>query len=153
MANFTAVGVEDMLRSLERFGRDTEDAIPDMLNAGADVAQEAMESTTAWSDQTGQLRRSIKRTKVMGHGSGSYIDIYPSGKTPDGQRLEEIGFVLEYGRGVSSYTRPTNTGLDKEFVIPPMAPRPWLRPAIEDNVDSIIDAMLARWKESMGSGW
>lgn len=153
MANFTAVGVEDFLRWIERYGQATKAAIPDILNAGADVAQEAMESTTAWDDQTGQLRGSIKRTKVMGRGSGSYIDIYPSGNTSDGQRLEEIGFVLEYGRGVSSYTRPTETGLDKEYVIPAMDPRPWLRPAIEDNTDSIIDAMFAKWKESMGNGW
>lgn len=153
MANFTAVGVEDFLRYIERYGKGTEDAIPLMLNAGADVAQEAMEGTTAWSDQTGQLRRSIKRTKVMGRGSGSYIDIYPSGTTPDGQRLEEIGFVLEYGRGVSSYTRPTSTGTDKTYIIPAMDPRPWLRPAIEDNTDSIIDAMLEQWREALGSGW
>lgn len=130
MAKLHTTGVEELLRSLDAYGARAEAAIPAMLTAGADVAQAAMEATTAWQDDTGQLRRSIKRTKVMGDGSGSYIDIYPSGKTPDGERLEEIGFVLEYGRGGNR----------------PMAPRPWLRPAIEDNAAEILDAMQHEWE-------
>lgn len=136
MAKLHTEGVEDFLRSLESYGGRTAAAIPDMLQAGADVAQEAMERTTAWQDDTGQLRRSIKRTPVRGDGTGSYIDIYPSGKTPDGERLEEIGFVLEYGRGGAA----------------PMSPRPWLRPAIEDNTAEILDAMLQTWEEAVGDG-
>lgn len=147
MANYRTEGVEDFLRALEQFGDRASAAIPDMLNAGADVAQEAMEDTAAWQDDTGQLRRSIKRTPVRGDGSGSYIDLYPSGKTADGQRLEEIGFALEHGRGVSEYTRTTSTGATKTYVISPMAPRPWLRPAIEDNVPRIVDAMRRKWEE------
>ena len=144
MANFTAVGVEDFLRWIEGLERRTTRVIPRLLEAGADVAQQAMEATTYWDDDTGQLRRSLYRTPVMGRGSSSYIDIYPSGTTPDGERLEEIGFVLEYGRGAASYTRE-----DKTYVISEMDPRPWMRPAIEDNPD-ILDAMLVVWKEELG---
>ena len=152
MAKFNTVGVEDFLRSLERYGKRASDAIPDLLNAGADVAQEAMESTAAWQDDTGQLRGSIKRSKVYRRGSASYIELYPSGRTADGQRLEEIGFVLEYGRGASSFTRVTKSGKTKTYVLQPMPPHPWLRPAIEDNAGSILDAMQAEWEEAMSNG-
>lgn len=152
MAKFSTIGVEDFMRSLEAFGERAAEAIPDMLQAGADVAQQAMEATAAWQDDTGQLRRSIKRTRIKGSGTGRYIEIYPSGTTPDGQRLEEVGFVLEYGRGVSSFTRNTRNGVTKTYVLQPMAPRPWLRPAIEDNAGEIIDAMRAQWEEQMSHG-
>lgn len=149
MAKFNTVGVEDFLRSLEGFGQRAFDAIPDILNAGADVAQEAMESTAAFQDDTGQLRRSIKRSKVYRRGSASFIELYPSGTTPDGQRLEEIGFALEYGRGVSVFTRATKHGKTKRYVLPAMEPHPWMRPAIEDNAGNILDAMQTEWEEAM----
>lgn len=152
MAKFNTVGVEDFLRSLEEYGERASDAIPDLLNAGADVAQEAMESTAAYQDDTGQLRRSIKRSKVFRRGSASYIELYPSGKTADGERLEEIGFTLEHGRGYNFFSRTTKTGKTKTYVLPPMDPKPWMRPAIEDNADRIFGAIKGKWEEIMSDG-
>lgn len=144
MAKFTTVGVEDFLAWIQRVEDCPKRVIPLLLEAGADVAQRAMEATTSWDDDTGQLRGSLYRTPVMGKRSSSYIDIYPSGTTPDGERLEEIGFVLEYGRGAASYTRE-----DKTYVITEMDPRPWMRPAIEDNPD-IVNRMQEVWKRELG---
>jgi len=150
MAKFTTTGVEDFLRSLDYMDKRTVAGIPAMLNAGADVAQDAMERTAAWQDDTGQLRRSIKRSAVKRSGSSSYIELYPSGTTPDGQRLEEVGFVLEYGRGASSFTRVTRNGVQKTYVLSPMPPRPWMRPAFEDNQVRILDAIRSKWEEVVG---
>ena len=152
MANFTTTGVEDFLRALDSWGDDAERAIPLVLNAGADVAQERMENNAAWSDKTGELRRSLKRTKPRGSGNATYIEIYPSGTSSDGESLAEVGFVLEYGRGVSTFTRVTKNGVTKTYVSPEMAPHPWVRPAIEDNPGEIIGAMQKKWEEVMDRG-
>lgn len=152
MAKFSTTGVEDFLRALNDWGEDASKAIPALLNAGADVAQDRMEGTASWADKTGELRGSLKRTKPKKAGSSSYIDIYPDGESSDGQRLAEVGFVLEYGRGVSTFTRVTKNGVTKTYVSPDMPPRPWVRPAIEDDPDKIIGAMQKKWEEVMDRG-
>lgn len=152
MAKFTTTGVEDFLRALDGWGEDAERAIPLVLNAGADVAQKRMENNAAWSDKTGELRRSLKRTKPRGSGSTTYVEIYPSGSSSDGQSLAEVGFVLEHGRGVSTFTRVTNHGVAKTYVSPEMAPHPWMRPAIEENTGEIIGAMQKKWEDVMDRG-
>lgn len=152
MAKFTTTGVEDFLRALDSWGDDAVKAIPAVLNAGADIVQERMGNSAAWSDKTGELRSSLKRTKPKRAGSATYIDIYPSGLSSDGKSLAEIGFVLEYGRGVSTFTRVTKNGVTKTYVSPEMAPHPWVRPAIEDNPGEIIGAMQKKWEDVMDRG-
>lgn len=151
MAKFTTTGVEDFLRQLSEYGEAASESVPVVLRAGAEAAKAEMEETSAWADKSGQLRRSIKISKVKGSGSASFIEVYPSGTTADGTRLEEVGFVLEYGRGVSTFTRVTKNGVTKTYVISPSAPRPWVRPAIENN-PKIVDAMERKWKERMQRG-
>lgn len=52
---------------------------------------------------TGQLKDSIKPSKVKAEGSARYVEVYPhgtrkkTGKQKKGVRNAEVGFVLEYG--------------------------------------------------------
>ena len=151
MAKFSTTGVEDFLRALDSWGDDAGKAIPAMLGAGAEAARTEMEETAAWADKSGALRRSIKISKVKGSGSASFIEVYPSGTDADGQSLAEVGFVLEYGRGVSTFTRVTRNGVTKTYVISPASPRPWVRPAIENN-PKILAAMQKKWEDVMDRG-
>jgi len=100
-----------------------------MVEAAGDYVVERARETSAWSDRTGQLRQSIVRSKVYKDSRSCYCEVYPTGTTrgrKKPQRMAQIGFVLEYGR-------------------PDMPPRPWLRPAIEDNSLEILDVMEGVW--------
>ena len=123
MASFNVIGIdaliEDMQLEAERIDRNG----PDAVMAGAKVAIEAMRKTVP--EDTGGLKAAIqaKKPTIDERWDGHFVDVFPDGKNKYGERYAEIGFVLEYGRSN-------------------MRPRPWMRPAVENEADAINDAMV-----------
>lgn len=152
MATFEYSGGEELEKALREWGQNSAKAVKKVVEAGGDAAVKQAQATSAWSDRTGSLRGSIKRSAVKHKANEAYVEVYPDGTGADGKRMAEVGFVLEYGRGGKVFTRPTKRGNRKRYIIKPMSPRPWLRPAIEEGGSAIGSAMEQAWKEGMQHG-
>lgn len=120
MANFSIQGVDELIEAMSLEARRVERNGSAAVEAGAQVALEAMKQTVPV--RTGGLKDHIK---IDGpHHSaidGYHCDVYPTGTKKNGkkrERYETVGYVLEYGRSN-------------------MAARPWMRPAVENNSDAI----------------
>ncbi len=100
MARLELDGFDGLIDDFEELAALPEEVISDMLNAEADVVEEAQKAELRLLGlvDTGQLVDSIKRTGkvVAGYGEKS-IHIYPQGVRTDGTRNAEIGFIHEYG--------------------------------------------------------
>lgn len=119
MAEFNTVGLEDIIESFSRREQATAEAVPKMLEAGADVlvkAQQAEAQAMGLND-TGGFVNSIKATAVKGDSTEKYVDVYPQGRAKHGNdrkgdksnvRYATIGFVAEYGTS-SKAARPYMT--------------------------------------------
>lgn len=153
MASFDVVGGDQLLKAIHDWSKQSAKAVKEVLEAGGDAAVTQAKNTAAWSDQTGELRKGIRRSSVKRDGNAAYVEVYPNGESSDGTKLAEVGFVLEYGRAKPApYYRKTANGKSKRYVVKPMAPRPWLRPVIEDSSGAIGAAMEDAWKGAMGNG-
>lgn len=83
----------------------TPSTLREMIEAGANVyAEETRSACDRYGiDDTGALKRSIKHGKIMRHGDGYRVEVWPQGtrtdkKHPNGERNETIGFIIEYGK-------------------------------------------------------
>lgn len=145
MARFNAVGVDDIIASINRRTEKAVKKIPKMLEAGAAVLVEAQKAEidtmiaqglarepahkSETSRSLGELKKSIKATKVKTDKSGSaYVEVYPHGKDSKGESNATKGFVLEYGR--------TN-----------MSGYPWMTSANEKAADAVSAAQREVWEE------
>lgn len=108
MAEFNTVGLEDIIESFSRREQATVEAVPKMLEAGADVLVQAQraEAQAMGLNDTGGFIESIKATAVQGDSTEKHIDVYPQGRAKHGNdrkgdksnvRYATIGFVAEYG--------------------------------------------------------
>lgn len=119
MAEFNTVGLEDVIEAFSRREQATVTAVPEMLQAGADILVEAQkaEAQAMGLNETGDFINSIKATAVKGDDTEKYIEIYPQGKAKHGNerkgdksnvRYATIGFIAEYGTS-SKAARPYMT--------------------------------------------
>lgn len=119
MAEFNTVGLEDVIEAFSRREQATVTAVPEMLQAGADILVEAQkaEAQAMGLNETGGFINSIKATAVKGDDTEKYIEIYPQGKAKHGNerkgdksnvRYATIGFIAEYGTS-SKAARPYMT--------------------------------------------
>ena len=108
MAEFSTVGLEDVIEAFSRREQATTEAVPKMLQAGAAVLVEAQqeEARAMGLNETGGFVKSIKATTVKGDSREKYIDVYPQGRAKHGNdrkgdksnvRYATIGFINEYG--------------------------------------------------------
>ena len=121
MAHFEIFGMDQLINQMQMEAERIERNGPAAAVAGAEVAIRAMEQTVPV--RTGGLKGHI-RMKGPHHNlaDGHYCDVFPQGKNKHGERYATIGFVLEHGRSN-------------------MLPRPWMRPAVEKNIDAIGEAV------------
>lgn len=131
MAKFNVTGLDDVERALLRREAAAVEAVPRMLNAGADVLvrgqQEQAETMFRGDRSTGDLAKSIKKGKVSGSDTEKTIDVWPQGKDRHGVSNATKGFVQQYGR--------TN-----------MAARPWMTTANEKCAGEVHEAMRGEWE-------
>ena len=108
MAEFSTVGLEDVIEAFSRREQATVTAVPEMLKVGADILVEAQkeEAQAMGLNETGGFINSIKATAMKGNDTEKHIDIYPQGRAKHGNdrkgdksnvRYATIGFVAEYG--------------------------------------------------------
>lgn len=140
MAEFKAIGLDELMLSLQEIAEIPEDVQDEMLNAQGDVvAREQQESARRYGIQrTGLTIRSIRKGKVKLDKHGNRV-LYV---TPVGSRIRgkkktsnaEIAFLNEYG-----------TKKQKA--------RPFMRDANERSAEAATKAaaeIYHRWQESRG---
>lgn len=119
MAEFSTVGLEDVIDAFSRREQATVEAVPKMLQAGAAVLVQAQqeEARAMGLNETGGFVKSIKATAVKGDSREKHIDVFPHGRAKHGNdrkgdksnvRYATIGFVAEYGTS-SQAARPYMT--------------------------------------------
>ena len=119
MAEFSTVGLEDVIEAFSRREQATVEAVPKMLQAGAAVLVQAQqeEARAMGLNETGGFVKSIKATAVKGDSREKHIDVFPHGRAKHGNdrkgdksnvRYATIGFVAEYGTS-SQAARPYMT--------------------------------------------
>lgn len=97
MAQFNVRGMDEFASALERLGRIHEIA-PKMLEEAAPILEKEVirQATPHWV--SGDMVKSIKRTKVRSGKSGGYsICVRPTGKDRKGVRNMEKAAYLEFG--------------------------------------------------------
>lgn len=133
MAKFNDIGFEEVEKQFLRQSEIATKAVPLMLNAGADVLVEAQRKEADWlfgisGRSKGDLKRSIKKSKVTSTSVNATITVAPEGKDSDGVRNAEKGFVLNYGRSN-------------------MPAQPWMDVANEKSKEKAHEAMLKVWED------
>lgn len=132
MAKFEVNGIEGFYDKLLKREAAATKAVPDMLNAGAEVLVKAqrneVESTFKSDRVTGDLAKSIKSTPVKATAEGQRVEVYPHGKNRRGESNATVGFVHQYGRSN-------------------MPARPWMTAANEKASSDVQSAMRKKWEE------
>ena len=137
MADFNVTGLDDVMKEMMSHQQAAETAIPEMLNAGADIlvkAQKAeMESMKIRQQKNGgDTIKSIKASKIKKDKDGnSYIDVSPQGKNRRGGRNADVAFVNEYGKSNQDA-------------------RPWMRTANAKCSDEITEKEKEIWDKNKG---
>ena len=134
MADFNVTGLDDVMKEMMSHQQAAEEAIPEMLNAGADILVKAQKSEVQSMKlvDTGDMMKSIKGDKIKKDKDGnSYIDVYPQGKDRKGVRNAEKAFVAEYGKSK-------------------VPARPWMRTANAKCSDEITEKEKEIWDKNKG---
>lgn len=143
MADFTTVGLEDVIEAFSNREQAAVEAVPKMLKAGADVlvAAQRAEAKAMGIEDTAGFINSIKATAVKGNDTEKYVEIYPQGRSKHGNdrkgdksnvRYATIGFVAEYGTSSK-------------------AARPYMTTANQKAHEKVVAAELETW-ESVTNG-
>lgn len=134
MAQFNTVGFDDIEKEFLKHSELATKAIPKMLEAGAAILVEAQkeEAKTLKVEDSGDLIRSIKASKVKSSSIDATITVAPTGKNRNGIRNAEVGFVNEYGTS----KQPA---------------RPWMETANKKSEEKVHRAMVEVW-EGMTNG-
>jgi len=134
MADFNVTGLDDVIKEMMYHQQAAEVAIPEMLNAGAEILINAQkdEIKSRKLVDTGDMLNSIKGDKIKKDKDGnSYIDVYPKGKDRKGVRNAEKGFIAEYGTSK-------------------LPARPWMRTANAKCGDEITTTEKEIWNKYKG---
>lgn len=137
MAQFKTSGFEDVEKQFLKQSEIATKAVPLMLNAGADVLIEAQKKEVdqlfgVSQRSRGDLKKSIKKSKVNATSVNATITVAPEGKDSGGVRNAEKGFVLNFGRSN-------------------MPAQPWMDAANAKSEEKAHAAMLEIW-EGLNNG-
>lgn len=130
MAKIGLEGLDDFQRRLMRHEQAATEAIPEMLQAGADVLIEAEKAEIERYNliDKHKMINSVRATKVKKKGADSYVEVYPQGKDAKGVRNATKGFIAQYGRSTQEA-------------------KPWHSDAIEKSSDEVRQAMAEKWAQ------
>lgn len=142
MAEFTTVGLEEVIEAFSRREQAATRAVPKMLQAGAAVLVEAQreEAKAMGIEETTGFIKAIKPTKVQGGDREKHIDVYPQGRAKHGNdrkgdkskvRYATIGFINEYGTSKK-------------------AARPYMTVANAKAHEKVVDAQMEVWEREQG---
>ena len=133
MAKCTVKMPEDFLLKVSRLGKKTDEILPKVLKAGADVVENQVRSnlsdvigsnTKRPSRSTGQLLRALGTSPARQNRDGDYdVKIGFDETRSDGKRNAMIAAVLEYGK----HGQP---------------PKPFLKPAKTHSKNACMQAMI-----------
>lgn len=129
MARFNVVGFDAVERALLRREKAAVEAVPKMLEAGAEVLVKGQQAVIQRMELVdwGDLVQSVKATKVINTGANSSVEVYPQGKDRKGVRNAEKAFVAEYGKSN-------------------MTARPWMATANNQYAKDVHEAMRKVWE-------
>lgn len=136
MAKLYTVGTEAITREILNESKRAANAIPKMLNAGADelIKEEKRAIKNMFSSKssrsTGDLEKSIGKGKIQERNVKKEIDVYPQGKNRRGQRTAEYGSILQYG------------------IKNRMDPYPWYSKARQKGDTKVNEAMMKEWENA-----
>lgn len=136
MAKLYTLGTEAITREILNESKRAANAIPKMLNAGADelIKEEKRVIKNMFppkiSRSTGDLEKSIGKGKIYERDGKKEIDVYPQGKNRRGQRTAEYGSILQYGRKNR------------------MDPYPWYSKARQKGDTKVNEAMMKEWENA-----
>lgn len=103
MAEFSCLGLDEVLKDLTAVSEIPDDVMDEMLNAGADVVVTAQKRKIRQYRiyDTGQVQRSIKKGKVKIKDGKRVIFVSPTGSRKRGNTVTknaDILFVNEFGK-------------------------------------------------------
>lgn len=126
---------EDFLLRVSKLGNKTDEILPRVLSAGAEVVEDKVrdnlksvigKSTNEKSRSTGELLSALGTSQARQDKDGNFnVKIGFSEPRSDGTSNAKIAGVLEYGKSGQS-------------------PRPFLKPAKRSSKKACIDAMVAK---------
>lgn len=130
MAQIKLSGLEEIEKQLQRREKAAEEAVPEMLKAGAAVLVESEREEMERLELVdyGDMRDSVKATKVKESRGGKSIGVYPQGKDRKGVSNATKAFVAQYGKSG-------------------MSARPWLTAAKAKSGDKISQTMKEVWRK------
>lgn len=100
MAKLSVNGIDDLMLSLEEIASIPDDVAEAMLNAEAQVVEEAQlaEGMAMGVYNTGQTLHSIRRGRMKrGRDGVRAVYVTPTGKNDKGERNAAVAFINEYG--------------------------------------------------------
>lgn len=133
MAKFELTGLGDIEKMLLNRETTVTAAVPEMVDAGADelikAEQEEMERLKLVD--TGDMKKSVKATKLRKTDSGGFVEVYPQGKDRKGVSNATKAFVAQYGKSG-------------------MSARPWLTAARAKSGEKVSAAIRKVWDKQNG---
>lgn len=129
MAKLTIAGFKEVEAALLRRERAAIEAVPEMLQAGAAVLIKAQQAEIEEMKivDFGDLKESIKATKIKGSDTEQYIEVFPHGKDRKGVSNATKAFIAQYGKS----NEPA---------------REWHTTSIEKSVGDVHEAMRKVWE-------
>lgn len=122
-------GISDLIEELEMMTVNTAKAAGEILSKAAQPILQELQSTTAFEDRSGNLRRSFKISKLrnsrMNKNGRWYIWV------GDVDREAPHGWLLEYGTSR-------------------MPARPFIQPALERHEGEVFEAIKEGLREALG---
>lgn len=140
MAKMVIIGIDEMEKKLEGISKGLRaEAIPKMLNAGAEVLERK------WKDQiqekghvrTGAMMEHVSRTAVKIEPDGASIEVYPMGTDSHRINNAQKAFILHYGRNPNRRGRKAIKG-DKFVNAAEKAAKPEVDAAMQKALDEFI---------------
>lgn len=105
MAKLDISGFNEFTDLLLKQDKIATEAVPEMLESAGKVVKEVLTESIIQKNFTksgkrafGDLKASIKVTKIKGKGEEKYVEVYPMGTDRKGVSNATKGFVLNYGR-------------------------------------------------------
>lgn len=140
MAEFSTVGLESVIEAFGRREQATVEAVPRMLQAGADVLVKAQKAEAAAMglNETGGFINSIKATSVKGDDREKHVDIFPQGRAKHGNDR----------KGDKSNVRYATIGFAAEYGTSSKAARPYMTVANDKAQDKVIAAEMEEWERA-----
>lgn len=105
MAKLDVSGFNEFTDLLLKQDKIAMEAVPEMLKGAGEVVKEVLTQSIIQKNFTksgkrafGDLKTSIRATKIKGKDDEKHVEVYPMGKDRKGIRNATKGFVLNYGR-------------------------------------------------------